>query len=35
MGLVFYEIDKAIMDKRPVEPTPEEIPNDLSPDAKA
>jgi hypothetical protein len=35
MGLVLFEIDKAITDKLPVEPTPEEIPDDLSPNARA
>jgi hypothetical protein len=35
MGLALFEIDKAIMDKGPVEPTLLDIPNDLSADAKA
>jgi hypothetical protein len=35
MGLAIIENDKAITDKRPVEPTHEVIPDDLSPDAKA
>jgi hypothetical protein len=35
MGLAIFEIDKAIMDKRPVEPTLLEIPDDLGADAKA
>jgi hypothetical protein len=35
MGLALFEIDKAIMDKRPVEPTLLDIPDDLSADAKA
>jgi hypothetical protein len=34
-GLALFEIDKAIMDKRPVELTLLEIPDDLSADAKA
>jgi hypothetical protein len=33
MGLAFFEIDKAIMDKCSVEPTLLEIPNDLDADA--
>jgi hypothetical protein len=32
MGLAVFEIDKAITDKRLVEPNPEEIPDDLSPE---
>jgi hypothetical protein len=35
MGLALFEIDKAIMDKRPVEPTLEEIPDDVSPEVRA
>jgi hypothetical protein len=35
MGLALFEIDKAITDKCPVEPTLLDIPNDLSVDAKA
>jgi hypothetical protein len=35
MGLTVFEIDKAITDKRPVEHTLLEIPNDLGADAKA
>jgi hypothetical protein len=35
MGLVLFEIDKAITDKRPVKPTLLDIPNDLGADAKA
>jgi hypothetical protein len=35
MGLVIFEIDKAITDKRLVEPTLLEILNDLCADAKA
>jgi ribonucleotide reductase alpha subunit len=35
MRLVLFEIEKAIIDKRLVEPTPEENPDDLSTDAKA
>jgi hypothetical protein len=35
MGLVIFEIDKAITDKRPVELTLLDIPNDLGADAKA
>jgi hypothetical protein len=35
MGLALFEIDKAITDKRPVEPTLLDIPNDLGADAKA
>jgi molybdopterin converting factor small subunit len=34
-GLVIFEIDKAITNKRPVEPTLLEIPDDLGADAKA
>jgi hypothetical protein len=34
MGLAIFEIDKAIMDKRLVEPTLLDIPNDLGADAK-
>jgi hypothetical protein len=34
MGLVIFEIDKAITDKRPVEPTLLGISNDLDADAK-
>jgi hypothetical protein len=35
MGLALFEIDKAIMDKRPVEPTLLDILDDLGADAKA
>jgi hypothetical protein len=35
MGLALFEIDKAIMDKRPIEPTPLEILDDLSPEVRA
>jgi hypothetical protein len=35
MSLTLFEIDKAITDKRPVEPTLLDIPNDLGVDAKA
>jgi hypothetical protein len=35
MGLALFEIDKAIVDKRLVEPTLFGIPNDLGVDAKA
>jgi hypothetical protein len=35
MSLAIFEIDKAITDKRPEEPTLLEIPNDLGADAKA
>jgi hypothetical protein len=35
MGLVIFEIDKAITDKHPVEPTLFDIPDDLGADAKA
>jgi hypothetical protein len=35
LGLTLFKIDKAIMDKRPVEPTLLNIPNNLSADAKA
>jgi hypothetical protein len=35
IDLALFEIDKAITDKRPVEPTLLDIPNDLSADAKA
>jgi hypothetical protein len=35
MGLVIFEIDKAITDKRLIEPTLLDIPDDLSADAKA
>jgi hypothetical protein len=35
MGLLIFEIDKAITDKRPVKPTLLNIPDDLSADAKA
>jgi hypothetical protein len=35
MGLALFEIDKAITDKRPVESTLLDIPNDLDADAKA
>jgi hypothetical protein len=35
MGLVIFDIDKGIMDKRPVKPTLLGIPDDLSVDAKA
>jgi hypothetical protein len=34
MGLALFEIDKAIMDKHPVEPIPEEIVDDLSPEVR-
>jgi hypothetical protein len=35
MGLAIFKIDKAITDKRPVEPTLLDIPDDLRVDAKA
>jgi hypothetical protein len=35
MGLTIFEIDKAIMNKCPEEPTLLDIPNDLGADAKA
>jgi hypothetical protein len=35
MGLALFEIDKAIMNKRPIEPTLLDIPKDLGVDAKA
>jgi hypothetical protein len=35
MRLSFFEIDKAIMDKHPVEPTLLDIPDDLGADAMA
>jgi hypothetical protein len=35
MGLAVFEIDKAITDKHPVEPTLLDIPNDLGADVKA
>jgi hypothetical protein len=35
MSLAIFEIDKAITDKRPIEPTLLDIPDDLSADAKA
>jgi hypothetical protein len=35
MGLVIFEIDKAMTDKRQVEPTLLDIPDDLGADAKA
>jgi hypothetical protein len=35
MGLTLFKIDKAITDKRPVEPTLLDISNDLGVDAKA
>jgi hypothetical protein len=35
MGLALFEIDRAITNKRPVEPTLLDIPNDLGADAKA
>jgi hypothetical protein len=35
MSLAIFEIDKAITDKRPKEPTRLEIPDDLDADAKA
>jgi molybdopterin converting factor small subunit len=35
MGLTIFEVDKAITDKRPIEPTLLDIPNDLDADAKA
>jgi hypothetical protein len=35
MGLAIFKINKAITDKRPVEPTLLDIPNDLGVDAKA
>jgi hypothetical protein len=34
MGLALFEIDNAITDKRPVEPTLLDIPSDLGADAK-
>jgi hypothetical protein len=35
MGLTLFEMDKAITDKRPVEPTLLDIPNDIGAYAKA
>jgi hypothetical protein len=35
MGLALFEIDKAITDKRLVEPTPEVVPNDVTPEVMA
>jgi hypothetical protein len=35
MALALFEIDKTIMDKRPVEPTLLDIPDDLGADANA
>jgi hypothetical protein len=35
MRLALFEIGKAITDKRPVEPTPEVIPNDATPEVRA
>jgi hypothetical protein len=35
MGLVIFEFDNAITDKRPVEPTLLAVPDDLGADAKA
>jgi hypothetical protein len=35
MGLALFEIDKAITDKHPVEPTPEVIPDDATPEVRA
>jgi hypothetical protein len=35
MGLALFEIDKAIMNKRPIKPTLLDIPKDLGVDAKA
>jgi hypothetical protein len=35
MGLALFEIDKAITDKRPVEPTLLDISDDIGADAKA
>jgi hypothetical protein len=35
MGLALFEIDKAITNKRLVEPTPEVVPNDATPEVKA
>jgi hypothetical protein len=35
MDLVLFEIDNAITDKRPIEPTLLDIPSDLGADAKA
>jgi hypothetical protein len=35
MSLALFEIDKAITDKRPVEPSLLDIPDDLGADAKA
>jgi hypothetical protein len=35
MGLAIFEIDKAITNKHPVEPTLLDIPDDLGADAKA
>jgi hypothetical protein len=35
MGLVLFEIDNTITDKRPVEPTLLDIPSDIGADAKA
>jgi hypothetical protein len=34
MGIALFKIDKSITDKRPVEPTLIDIPNDLGADAK-
>jgi hypothetical protein len=34
IGLALFEIDKAITDKRPVEPTPDMIPDDATPEVK-
>jgi hypothetical protein len=35
MGLAISKIDKIITDKRPVEPTPEVIPDDATPEVRA
>jgi hypothetical protein len=35
MGLALFEIYKAIMDKHPVESTPEVIPHDVTPEVRA
>jgi hypothetical protein len=34
IGLALFEIDKVITDKRPVEPTPDMIPDDATPEVK-
>jgi hypothetical protein len=35
MRLDLFEIDKVITDKHPIEPTPEVIPNDATPEVRA